>query len=305
MGHVSVATFYRFARLDAAGRREPLAAFCAEHGIRGTVILAPEGVNGTIAGARDAVDAVLGHLQTWPGFAEIEARRSRALVQPFGRLKVRCKREIVTFGWPYADPTRTVGVRVAPQYWNDLIQDRDVAVIDTRNAYEVAIGTFDGAIDPGTASFRDFPGWWRENHDRFNGRRVAMFCTGGIRCEKASSFLLGEGVPEVLHLQGGILGYLEQVGVDASLWSGDCFVFDGRVAVGHGMVPGTHSLCHACGGAVSQADRAHCAYEPGVSCPACVGIYDERRRRAFRERQRQIALAAGRGERHLAASFPR
>ena len=181
-----------------------------------------------------------------------------------------------------------------------MIARPDVVLIDTRNAYEVAIGSFEGAIDPGTAAFGDFPDWWRVNRARFAGRPVAMFCTGGIRCEKASSFLLGEGVAEVFQLRGGILKYLEEVPEAASRWRGECFVFDGRVSVGHGLAPGTHGRCHACGRPVSEADRGHADFEEGVSCAACVDEYDDARRARFRERQRQVELAAARGERHLA-----
>ena len=207
---------------------------------------------------------------------------------------MRLKREIVTLGQPQVDPTRAVGTYVAPRDWNALIRSNEVVVIDTRNAYETAIGSFAGAIDPGTEAFGDFPAWWQANRARFEGRPVAMFCTGGIRCEKASSYLMSEGVEEVFHLRGGILKYLEEMPEDDSLWRGECYVFDHRVSVGHGLVPGNYGLCHACGRPVSEADRQHEDYEAGVSCPACIGAYSEEDRARFRERQRQIALARSR-----------
>jgi UPF0176 protein len=210
---------------------------------------------------------------------------------------VRLKREIVTLGQPHADPRRVVGTYVGPGDWNDLIRAHDVVLIDARNDYETAIGSFRGAIVPRTKSFRDFPGWWFANRERFAGRPVAMFCTGGIRCEKASSFLAQDGVAEVYHLEGGILRYLEEIGADHSLWEGECYVFDHRVSVGHGLQPGHYALCHACGRPVSEADKAHPAFEAGVRCPACVDEYSEADRGRFRERQRQAGLTRRRAAR--------
>jgi UPF0176 protein len=242
---------------------------------------------------------VLAHLRGWPGFAALEWKGSLAPAQPFGRMKVRLKREIVTMGVPGVDPRAHVGRYVAPGDWNALISDPEVAVIDTRNAYEVAIGTFEGAIDPGTRAFRDFPAWWQANRERFHNRRVAMFCTGGIRCEKATNWVMSQGAAEVFHLQGGILKYLEEMPEEQSLWRGECFVFDGRVSVGHGLVPGGLEVCGACRRPVTETDRASGAYERGVACPACAGEYGEEDRLRFRERQRQMDLAAARGTRHL------
>ena len=207
-------------------------------------------------------------------------------------MKVRLKREIVTMGQPDVDPTAATGRYVTPQDWNALILADDVAVIDTRNDYEVEIGSFAGAVDPGTRSFRDFPEWWRANADRFAGKRIAMFCTGGIRCEKSTNFLIGEGVPEVFHLKGGILKYLEEMPEEDSLWRGECFVFDRRVSLGHGLRQGEHTLCHACRRPLAPEDRARPDYEEGVSCHRCIGEYTEADRIRFRERQRQ----ADRGE---------
>jgi UPF0176 protein len=299
---LTVAAFYRFTPFDApAALRGPLLAVCEGAGLRGSILLAPEGINGTIAGPRAGVAAVLAHIRALPGCAGMEAKESTAAVMPFGRMKVRLKREIVTMGVPGTDPRATVGTYVPPADWNALISAPDVAVIDTRNAYEVAIGSFDGAVDPGTESFRDFPAWWAANKDRFHNKRIAMFCTGGIRCEKSTAFLKAQGVAEVYHLQGGILKYLEEVPEAQSLWRGGCFVFDERVSVGHGLKVLDHALCRACRRPLGPEDRAHPAYEEGVQCPQCVEEYSEADRARFRERQRQVQLARQRGARHLGA----
>lgn len=299
-GMFTVAALYHFTRFtDPEALRAPLLALARQMGVRGTILLAHEGINGTIAGSRAGIDAVLAHIRALPGCAELDWKESHAETMPFGRMKVRIKREIVTMGVPDVDPRRAVGTHVAPEEWNSLISAPDVVVIDTRNDYEVAIGTFQGAVNPGTRSFRDFPDWWRRNAERFSNHRVAMFCTGGIRCEKATSFLLQQGVGEVFHLKGGILKYLETVPEEASLWRGECFVFDDRVAVGHGLRLGRHALCHACRRPVSPQDMTHPDYEEGVQCPACRDEYDERDRARFRERHRQVLLARARGTIHL------
>jgi UPF0176 protein len=277
----------------------PLLAVCEAGGVMGTLLLAGEGINGTIAGPRAGIEAVLAHIRTLPGCADLDWKESPADTMPFGRMKVRLKREIVTMGVPGTDPRHIVGSYVAPADWNALISAPDVAVIDTRNDYEVAIGSFRGAVDPGTESFRDFPAWWEENRARFHNKRIAMFCTGGIRCEKSTAFLKAQGVEEVYHLKGGILKYLEEVPEQDSLWDGGCFVFDARVAVGHGLETLPHELCRACRRPILPEDRARPEYEQGVQCHHCVGDYSEADRARFRERQRQIALAAARGERHL------
>jgi UPF0176 protein len=301
---ITVAALYKFTAFpDPAALQGPLAALCAVEGVMGTLLLAGEGINGTIAGPRAGIDAVLGHIRALPGCADLEWKESTALTMPFGRMKVRLKREIVTMGVPGTDPRHLVGSYVAPVDWNALISAPDVAVIDTRNDYEVAIGSFRGAVDPGTTSFRDFPAWWEENHARFHNKRIAMFCTGGIRCEKSTAFLKAQGVEEVYHLKGGILKYLEQVPEDQSLWQGGCFVFDERVAVGHGLETLPHELCRACRRPILPEDRSRPEYEQGVQCHQCVGEYSEADRARFRERQRQIALAAARGERHLGSSL--
>ncbi len=284
-----VAALYKFTPFaDPAAIKPSLEDVARAGEVRGTLLLANEGINGTIAGPRAGIDATLAHVRALPGCADLEWKESSARDMPFTRLKVRLKREIVTMGQPDVDPASKVGNYVEPADWNALIQDPDVAVIDTRNDYEVGIGQFNGAIDPGTTSFRGFPDWWAANHAALAGKRVAMFCTGGIRCEKASSWLLSQGVPEVLHLKGGILKYLEQVPEAASTWQGECYVFDDRVSVGHGLTPGAYTMCHACGRPVSPEDRAHPDYRKGVTCPACKSEYSEEDRARFAERQRQL-----------------
>ena len=296
----TVAALYHFTRFDDPGAlRDPLRRLCEAGDVTGTLLLAHEGVNGTIAGPRAGVVAVLDHLRSLPGCAGLEWKESTASARPFARMKVRLKREIVTMGQPDVDPRAGTGHYVDPADWNDLIRSPDVVTIDTRNAYEVAIGSFDGAIDPQTDSFRDFPAWWAANRHRFHNKRVAMFCTGGIRCEKSTNYLLGQGVEEVYHLRGGILKYLEEVPEADSAWHGDCFVFDRRVSVGHGLTEGPHVLCHACRRPILPADRARPEYEQGVSCHLCVDQTSAEDKARFRERQKQIALARARGERHL------
>lgn len=295
-----VAALYHFTRFaDPAALRAPLLELCRARGISGTLLLAGEGINGTIAGDRAGIDAVLAHIRALPGCADIEWKESTAVDAPFHRIKVRLKREIVTMGQPDIDPVSRVGHYVDPADWNDLISAPDVAVIDTRNDYEVAIGSFNGAIDPQTKSFGEFPAWWEANKHRFHNKRIAMFCTGGIRCEKSTNYLMGQGVEDVYHLKGGILKYLEEVPQDASKWDGECFVFDGRVSVGHGLAEGPHILCHGCRRPLLPEDRNHPAFEEGVSCHHCVDETTEADKARFRERQKQIALAKDRGVRHI------
>lgn len=301
---VRVAALYRFTRFeDVAAIRGPLAALCASQGVRGTLLLAPEGINGTIAGSDAAIDAVLAHVRALPGCANIEIKESRAATMPFHRMKVRIKREIVTMGQPDIDASTGVGTYVAPEDWNALIDDPNTILIDTRNDYEVAVGSFTGAVDPKTRTFGEFPAWFRAQRQAFeDGKRtpkIAMFCTGGIRCEKATAFVKAEGLDEVYHLKGGILAYLEKVAPDASRWEGECFVFDERVAITHGLEPGTHELCRACRMPVSQADKASPHYEEGVSCPACHADRSDGQRSRYAERNRQVALARARGNVHV------
>lgn len=298
----TVCALYHFTRFDnPAVLREPLLAVCSDNAITGTLLLAKEGINGTVAGPEAGINALLTHLRALPGCSDLEWKLSTAQDRPFARMKVRLKKEIVTMGVPDVDPRAKVGHYVQPSEWNELIQSPDVAVIDTRNDYEVAIGTFEGAVDPKTDSFREFPEWWEKNKDRFHNKRIAMFCTGGIRCEKSTNYLLSQGVEEVYHLKGGILKYLEEVPAEQSTWQGECFVFDGRVSVGHGLKEGPHLLCHACRRPILPDDINRPEYEHGVSCHLCIEETSDEDKARFRERQKQIRLAEARGERHLHA----
>ena len=300
MSKFVVAALYHFTKFaDHKSLRTPLQAVCDEHGVKGSLLLAHEGINGTIAGTRAGIDAVLKAVRALPGCAELEHKESFASDMPFLRMKVKLKKEIVTLGVPSVDPTAHVGHYVDPQDWNDLITQDDVVVIDTRNDYEVEIGTFEGAVDPETKSFREFPDWWAKNKDRFHNKRVAMFCTGGIRCEKSTNYLLGEGIEDVYHLKGGILKYLEEVPAENSKWNGECFVFDSRVSVGHGLKEGDYELCYACRMPLAPEDFDRPEYEKGVSCHRCIDQTDEDRKTRFRERQKQVELAEKRGAKHI------
>jgi UPF0176 protein len=303
---VCVAALYKFAPFDdCPGIRENLLKLCLAEGVKGTLILAGEGINGTIAGSDGAIRQVLSHIRNLPGCADIEVKFARAPSPPFHRLKIRLKREIVTMGEPDINPLVNAGHYVAPEHWNDLISDPGTIIIDTRNDYEVAVGSFRGAINPHTRSFRDFPAWFRAAREKLLGQgtppKVAMFCTGGIRCEKSTAFLASEGVDDVYHLQGGILKYLESIPPEQSLWQGECFVFDQRVAVAHGLEPGQHGLCHACRRPVSEPDRQSPLFEEGVSCPTCHAERTDAQRASYRERQRQQTLATQRGAAHIGA----
>jgi UPF0176 protein len=299
-----VAAFYKFFALpDFESRRAPLAETLDAAGVKGTVLLATEGVNGTIAGTPEAIDTALAALRALPGCETLQAKFAEADEMPFLRLKVRLKREIVSMGVPGTDPNAIVGTYVAPEAWNALISDPDTVLIDTRNDYEVSIGTFEGAIDPNTKTFREFPDWFREFRAKLEseGRtpKVAMFCTGGIRCEKATSFVKAEGIDDVFHLEGGILKYLETVPEQDSKWQGECFVFDERVSVRHDLTPGSYDMCHACKRPITEADKQHAAFESGVSCPHCISEMSDEQRARFAERQKQIDLAKARGEKHM------
>ncbi len=299
-----VAAFYKFFSFpDFEACKGPLTETLSAAGVKGTVLLAAEGVNGTIAGPADGIETALAALRALPGAETLEAKFSETDEMPFLRLKVRLKREIVTMGVPGTDPNALVGTYVTPEDWNALISDPDTVLIDTRNDYEYAIGTFEGAIDPETRTFREFPEWFREFRAKLEaeGRspRIAMFCTGGIRCEKATSFVKAEGIEDVYHLQGGILKYLEDVPEEQSLWRGECFVFDERVSVRHDLSPGSYDMCHACKRPITDEDKAGNAYVPGVSCPHCIGEMSDEQRTRFAERQKQIDLAKRRGELHM------
>lgn len=305
---ICVAALYRFARVDDCfAMRAGLEEVCRSQGVKGTLLIAPEGINGTIAGSVEGIQRVLDHIRSLPKFADLDVKFSAADEMPFYRMKVRIKAEIVTMGRPDIDPVADAGTYVDPHDWNALVDDPNTIVIDTRNSYEVAVGSFAGAIDPQTSSFRNFPEWFVGERERLLGQgkqpRVAMFCTGGIRCEKASAFLKQEGVEQVFHLKGGVLAYLEAVPEGDSRWQGECFVFDQRVAVGHDLAAGTHSLCFACRRPVSPEQLSSPLYEAGVSCPACHGERDERQRASYRERHRQEQRAAREGRAHVGAVF--
>ncbi|MFB9068268.1 rhodanese-related sulfurtransferase [Pseudofulvimonas gallinarii] len=298
------AAFYRFATLpDYAEKRAPLLALCEARHVSGTILLAAEGVNGTIAGTPDDVRAVLDFLRADPRLAALEHKESPAARAPFHRMKVRLKREIVTLGVPGLDPATQAGQYVDPADWNALIDDPDVVLVDTRNDYEVAIGSFPDAVNPATRSFSELPEWL-ERHPELRGKKVAMFCTGGIRCEKSTALLRSRGFDEVYHLKGGILKYLETVSAQENRWQGECFVFDERVAVGHGLAPGSHTLCRSCRHPLGAEDRASPLYEEGICCPRCHHTLDAQRRASLAERQRQVALAEKRGQRHVGARKP-
>jgi len=291
-----VAALYRFAPLDDYRElREPLLELCLQQEVRGSLLLAAEGINGTIAGSREAIDAVLAWLKRDSRLADLEHKESLDAVQPFKRMKVKLKREIVTLGVDGIDPNRLVGTYVEPSDWNAVISDPDVLLLDTRNDYEVELGTFAGAVNPNTETFREFPDFVRDI-DPAKQRKVAMFCTGGIRCEKASAYMLQQGFAEVFHLKGGILKYLEEVPEEQSLWRGECFVFDNRVTVDHALRKGSYELCHGCGWPVSETDRQSPLFEQGVACPHCADQLTEDQRARFRERQRQSELTRHRGE---------
>ena len=287
----SVITFYKFVYLDnVADLRQPLLDVCHARGIKGTILLAQEGINATVAGPEMGLAAVLNHLKQDPRLADLTHKTSWAREQPFERMKVKLKKEIVTLGQPQVSPTQKVGTYVDPQDWNRVISDPDVMVIDTRNSYEVDIGTFQGATNPETDSFRGFPTYANQQLDPAKHKKVAMFCTGGIRCEKASSYLLEHGFEQVYHLKGGILSYLETVPAEESLWEGECFVFDERVAVQHGLEPGSYAMCHGCGHPVSEEDVRSSHYEPGITCPHCYDQLSQDQRLRFTERAKQRQL---------------
>jgi len=298
-----VAALYQFVDLpDFAGLQAPLQAVCEAQGVKGTLLLAREGINGTIAGRVAGIDAVLAHLKADPRFAPLQYKMSWSPRMPFLRLKVRLKKEIVTLRVPGLDPSRHAGTYVKPRDWNALISQPDVVVVDTRNDYEVAIGTFRGALNPNIKTFTELPAWvdaTPEVQAGRQGKKVAMFCTGGIRCEKSTALLRMQGFEEVYHLEGGILKYLEEVPAQESLWQGECFVFDERVSVGHGLAPGPHTLCRSCRWPLSEADMASPHFVLGVSCAHCHDKRTPEEKAQLAERQRQVELAEQHGRRHL------
>lgn len=285
---VIVVALYKFVKLpDYAELKQPLLSICETKDIKGTILLAQEGINGTIAGSRQGIDAVIDYLRSDSRFTDLEYKESTAESPPFQRMKVRLKKEIVTLGLSSVNPSEQVGTYVNPQDWNEIISNPEVTVIDTRNDYEVSIGTFKHAENPQTESFREFPEYANKNLNPDKNKKVAMFCTGGIRCEKATSYLISQGFEEVYHLKGGILKYLEEVPSEESLWSGECFVFDERVAVGHGLEPGSYDMCPSCGHPISEDDKASPKYEEGISCLHCFDDLTEDKKAKMLEKKRQ------------------
>ncbi len=294
---------YKFVSLpDYQALQKPILDFCVKHHIKGTLLLALEGINGTIAGKTDDIYAVLAYLRKDPRLGDLEHKESYANSHPFYRMKVKLKKEIVTMGVEGVNPNNVVGTYVKPEDWNALISDPDVILLDTRNDYETHIGTFKGAIDPKTTTFREFPAFVEQHLDKTKNKKVAMFCTGGIRCEKASSYMKQQGFEEVYHLQGGILKYLETVPEAESLWEGECFVFDQRVGVKHGLAVGDYDQCYACRMPLSQEEMNSERYTPGISCPHCYDKTSAEKKAALTERQKQVVLAKQRGQAHIGAA---
>ncbi|MEG3768568.1 rhodanese-related sulfurtransferase, partial [Alteromonas sp. 14N.309.X.WAT.G.H12] len=300
MSNYIVCAMYKFVALDNfEAMRQPLLKKMEEQGIKGTLLLANEGINGTVSGSREGIDNLLAYLNSDSRINPISTKESLHEEQPFYRTKVKLKKEIVTMGVEGIDPRHTVGTYVKPTQWNDLISDPEVLVIDTRNEYEIEIGTFKNAVDPHTKTFREFPDYVKANMDPKRHKKVAMFCTGGIRCEKSTAYLKEQGFEEVYHLEGGILQYLQDVPKEESLWEGDCFVFDNRVAVNHDLEKSHYEACYACRLPITEEDKQSDKYEPGVSCPHCYGTHSEEQIARFREREKQVQLARARAEEHV------
>jgi UPF0176 protein len=304
MPNCVVATFYKFVTLhDYQAIQQPILKVCEDNGIKGTLLLASEGINGTVVGTDKAIRNLLAYLHSMAEFCDLTHKESAAEEMPFLRMKVRLKKEIVTMGVPGTDPQKIVGSYVKPEDWNDLINDPDVVLVDTRNDYEVEIGTFKGAIDPKTTNFRDFPDWVKRNHNLLNKPKVAMFCTGGIRCEKSTAYMKEQGYEDVYHLEGGILKYLEQIPKEQSMWEGECFVFDNRVSIIHGLEGGSYDQCYGCRWPITEEDKTSSKYIKGVCCPRCFDNTDEEKKSRSAERQKQIDLAHERGEQHVAINM--
>lgn len=300
MSNYVVCALYKFVLLeDFKEKRQPLLEEMERLDIKGTLLLAQEGINGTISGTRASIDAILAYLNSDERLNPISFKESYDEVQPFYRTKVKLKKEIVTLGVEGIDPRKVVGTYVKPKDWNALISDPDVVLIDTRNDYEIEIGTFQNAIDPNTKTFREFPEYVKENMDPTKQKKVAMFCTGGIRCEKSTAYMKEMGFEEVYHLEGGILQYLEDVPKEESMWEGDCFVFDNRVAVNHDLEKSIYDQCYACRLPITEEDKESALFEAGVSCPRCHGSHTEEQIERFREREKQVRLAESRKESHL------
>ncbi len=296
----SVFALYKFFDFtDFVDWQNKLKTLCKASEIKGTILLSPEGINGTVAGSHEALEALTGLLKADERMADLVVKISQSPENPFLRMKVKLKKEVIPMGRPTPKPSEVTGAFVKPENWNALISDPDVVLIDTRNDYEVRLGTFKGAIDPKTENFSDFPTFIEKQKELKPETKIAMFCTGGIRCEKASAFLLDEGFNEVFQLEGGILNYLETVPQEKSLWEGDCFIFDNRVALDHDLEPTDHDLCFGCREPVAPAEKADPGYEPGVSCMRCVNKHDEQKLSNLRQRQKQLELARQRNEPHI------
>ncbi len=295
-----ICALYKFVHLpDYQYLQNPLLSLMLKHEIKGTILLAEEGINGTVASDSDGINRLLTWLKSDPRFSDLEHKQSVEDQVPFKRSRVKIKQEVVTMGVDGIDPTTLVGAYVNPKDWNDLISDPDVLLVDTRNDYEVNIGSFEGAVNPNTSSFRDFPQYVINHLDPAKHKKVAMFCTGGIRCEKSTAFLKQQGFEQVFHLQGGILKYLEEIPEEESLWQGECFVFDDRVAVNHSLEKGQYKQCHACRMPITDLDIKSGKYERGVSCPHCYDKVSPERKARFKERQKQVDLASKKGEQHI------
>ncbi len=298
-----VCALYKFVSLpDYEQLRQPLLDFMLEQDVKGTLLLASEGINGTVAGSREAIDALLAYLRQDPRLKDLSWKESFDTIEPFYRTKVKLKKEIVTMGVEGIDPLRVVGTYVKPQDWNALISDPDVVLVDTRNDYEVEIGTFRGALNPNTTTFREFPDYVKQNLDPQKHKKVAMFCTGGIRCEKSTAYLKEQGFDQVFHLEGGILQYLQDVPPEQSMWEGECFVFDNRVTVNHLLEKGHFDQCHACRRPISEEDKQSPYFTPGVSCHHCYNEHDPEQIARYQQREKQMQLAKKRGERHIGAN---
>ncbi|MFT2111578.1 rhodanese-related sulfurtransferase [Marinomonas sp. 2405UD68-3] len=299
---VVVCALYKFVTLENHQElREPLQNILEENGIRGTLLLATEGINGTVAGSREAIDTMLVWLSKVPGLDNLSSKESYDDDMPFYRTKVKLKKEIVTMGVEGIDPKEVVGTYVQPKDWNALISDPDVVLVDTRNDYEVQIGTFKNAVNPKTDTFREFPNYVKENMDPTKQKKVAMFCTGGIRCEKSTAYMKEQGFEEVYHLEGGILKYLEEVSPEETMWEGECFVFDNRVSVNHHLEKGEYDQCHACRMPITEEEKRDARFQQGVSCVHCFDKVSDQQRQRFIERERQVQLARERGEEHIGA----
>jgi UPF0176 protein len=300
MAEIVVCALYKFVTLDDyQSMKQPLLDFMLKHEVRGTLLLAKEGINGTVAGSRSGIDALLAYLKNDPRLAELSYKESYTENAPFMRSRVKLKREIVTMGVEGIDPKRVVGTYVKPKDWNQLISEPDVLLVDTRNDYEVQVGTFKHAVNPQTDSFREFPDYVKTHLDPNKHKKVAMFCTGGIRCEKSTAFLKEQGFEEVYHLEGGILKYLEDVPQEESMWEGECFVFDDRVTVNHQLEKGDYDQCHACRLPITEEEKRSPLYQRGVSCPHCYDKTTDEQKQRFAEREKQIQLARVRGEAHI------